>query len=98
MQESVMAVQAYVLVDCTPGKPHQVADALTKVAGVEMAHAVTGSYDVIAFVRAECMAELGDLLDRRFHRLPGVIKTTTHVVVQRTAATGSTGSDRGRRA
>ena len=93
-----MAVQAYVLVDCGPGKPHQVADALTKFAGVEMAHAVTGTYDVIAFVRVESMGELGDLLSRQIHRLPGVVKTATNVVVPGTAASGSTGSNRGRRA
>lgn len=93
-----MAVQAYLLIDCLPGKPHQVADALTKLAGVEVAHAVTGSYDVIAFVRAESMAELGDLLSRRIQRLPSVLKTTTNVVVPGTAAIDSTGSGRGRRA
>ena len=93
-----MAIQAYVFIECAPGKPTQVADALTKVGGVEMAHAVTGAYDVIAFVRAESMAELGDLLSCRIHRLPGVLKTTTNVVVGETAANGSTGSDRGRRA
>ena len=76
-----MAVQAYVFIECTPGKPIQVADTLTKVAGVEMAHAVTGSYDVIAFVRAECMADLGDFLSRHIQRLPGVLKTTTNVVL-----------------
>ncbi len=57
-----MGVEAYVLFDCAPGKPHDVVRALTQVAGVEMAHAVTGSYDVIAFVRTESMAVLGDLL------------------------------------
>ena len=93
-----MAIQAYVLVDCAAGKPHQVAAALTKVAGVEMAHAVTGTYDVIAFVRTENMAELGDLLSRHIHGLPGVIKTTTNVVVPEGGAHGSTGSDPGRRA
>jgi len=93
-----MTVQAYVFVECAPGKPIQLADALTKVAGVEMAHAVTGAYDVIAFVRAESVAALGDLLSRHIHRLPGVLKTTTNLVVQGTAAHGSTGSDRGRRA
>lgn len=91
-----MTVQAYVFIECTPGKPTQVAAALAKLAGVEMAHAVTGSYDVIAFVRADGMAELGDLLSRDIHRLPGVIKTTTNVVVQGTTATRAAGSDRGR--
>lgn len=93
-----MTVHAYVFVECAPGKPTQVAEALTKVAGVEMAHAVTGAYDVIAFVRAESVEALGDLLSHQIHRLPGVLKTTTNVVVQRSAANGSLGSDRGKRA
>lgn len=93
-----MAVQAFVLVDCEAGTPHQVVDALRKLAGVEIAHAVTGTYDVIAFVRTEGMAELGDLLSRRIHRLPGVVKTTTNVVVPGTAAPSAPGSDRGRHA
>jgi DNA-binding Lrp family transcriptional regulator len=93
-----MTVQAYVFVECAPGRPTQVADALSKLAGVEMAHAVTGAYDVIAFVHAESMADLGDLLSRQIHRVPGVLKTTTNVVVQGAAAHDSTGSARGRRA
>ena len=90
-----MSVQAYVFIECAPGRPTQVADALTELPGVEMAHAVTGSYDVIAFVRAEGMAELGDLLSRRIHRLASVLKTTTNVVVQGGAGRSATGSDRG---
>ena len=91
-----MAVQAYVFIECAAGTPFQVANELMKVASVEMAHAVTGAYDVIAFVRAESVAALGDLLSRQIHRLPGVLKTTTNVVVRETAANGSTESDRGR--
>jgi len=49
-------------------------------------------------VRAESMADLGDLISRHIHRLPGVLKTTTNVVVQGPAGHGSSGSDRGRRA
>jgi len=90
-------VQAYVFVECAPGKPIQLADALGKIAGVRMAHAVTGAYDVIAFVHAESMAELGDLLSRHIHALPGVLKTTTNVVVQGAAAADSTESGRGKR-
>jgi len=41
---------------------------------------------------------LGDLLSRQIHRVPGVLKTTTNVVVQGAAAHDSTGSARGRRA
>ncbi len=78
-----MAVQAYVLVDCAPGKPFEIADALRRLTGIQSAHPVTGSYDVIAFVQAESMAELGNLLSRHIHRLPGIVKTTTNVVVER---------------
>lgn len=91
-----MSVQAYVFIECAPGKPTQVAAAVAKLAGVEMAHAVTGSYDVIAFVRADGMAELGELLSRDIHRLPGVLKTTTNVVVHGTPAADAAGRDRGR--
>ena len=83
-----MAVQAYVLVDCAPGKPFEIVDALRRLTGIKAAHAVTGSYDVIAFARAETMAELGDLLSRHIHRLPGIVKTTTNVVVERPAVHG----------
>jgi len=93
-----MAVHAYVLVDCAPGKPFQIVEALRKLPGVEMAHAVTGSYDVIVFVQAESMAELGDLLSRHIHRLPGIVKTTTNVVVEKTAPRGSTDRNPGRQA
>ena len=93
-----MAVQAYVFVECAPGEPIPVVDALRKLAGVEMAHAVTGAYDVIAFVRVESVAEVGELLSRHVHRLPGVLKTTTNVVVPRTTAHGAPGSERGKRA
>lgn len=93
-----MTVQAYVFVECAPGKPIRLADALGKIVGVEMAHAVTGAYDVIAFVHAESLAELGNLLSRHIHALPGVLKTTTNVVVQGTAADGSTGTGGGTRA
>jgi DNA-binding Lrp family transcriptional regulator len=93
-----MAIQAYVLVDCVPGAPHQVAAALRKLPGVEMAHAVTGGYDVIAFLRTETMAELGDLLSRRIQRLKGIHKTNTNVVVEPTAARGSMDSGGGPRA
>jgi len=93
-----MAVQAYVLVDCVPGTAHQIVDALTKLPGVEMAHAVTGVYDVIAFLHVESMAEMADLLSRRIQRLKGILKTNTNVVVEPTAARGSMQSDRGQRA
>ena len=76
-----MPVRAYVFIETTPGKPGQVADAIAKLPGVKMAHPVTGSYDVIAFVEAKDVAALGEFISARVHRLAGVLKTTTNVVV-----------------
>lgn len=93
-----MAIQAYVFVECTLGNSTGVVEALLKLPGVETAHAVTGAYDVIAFVHAESMAVLGDLLTSGIHRLPGVLKTTTNVVVEVGADAGFRGHGRGRQA
>jgi DNA-binding Lrp family transcriptional regulator len=86
-----MSIQAYVFVECTLGRATQVASALAKMPEVETAHAVTGAYDVIAFARAESAAALGELLSGRIHRLPGVVKTTTNLVVDAEDAKGSPG-------
>ncbi len=93
-----MAIRAFVFVESTLGRATQVAEALAKLPGVEMAHAVTGAYDVIAFVQAASLSVLGDLISQRIHRLPGVLKTTTNVVVE-AAVNGPAGArGRGRRA
>jgi DNA-binding Lrp family transcriptional regulator len=76
-----MAIRAYVFIECTLGKATHVADAMGKLSGVKMAHAVTGSYDVIAFVEAKDVIALGEFISARVHRLAGVVKTTTNVVV-----------------
>lgn len=77
-----MAISAYVFIESTPGRASQVAGAMVKLPGVKMAHPVTGSYDVIAFVEAKDVAALGEFISTRVHRVPGVLKTTTNVVVE----------------
>ena len=93
-----MSVQAYILVDCASGKPFQIVRALRELTGVETVHAVSGAYDVIAFVRIESLAALRDLLTHRIQLLPGVVRTTTNVVVEHSPARRSTGSPPGQRA
>lgn len=92
-----MPIQAYVFVECALGNVRRVVDALLKVSGVQTAHAVTGAYDVIVFVHAESMTVLGDLLTRGIHRIPGVLKTTTNVVVEPGSAGEFPERNRGRR-
>ena len=91
-----MSIHAYVFVECTLGKATHVAEALGKMPEVEAAHAVTGAYDVIALVRAESLAALGDLLSSGIHRLAGVLKTTTNVVVESGGANALPRSEHGR--
>jgi len=93
-----MRIRAFIFIECTPGRPILVAEALTKVPGVEMAHAVTGAYDVIAFVEVENLAALGELISARIHGYPGILKTTTNVVVEAGAGNGSTENARGKHA
>jgi DNA-binding Lrp family transcriptional regulator len=76
-----MAIKAYVFIETTLGKASQVAAAMLKLGGVKMSHAVTGSYDVIAFVESKDVVALGEFISNRVHRLPDVQKTTTNVVV-----------------
>ena len=80
-----MAISAYIFIESTVGRALQVAEAAAKLPGVKMAHPVTGAYDVIAFVEAADMLRLGELISDRLHRLPGVLKTTTNVVVEKEA-------------
>ena len=76
-----MAISAYIFIECALGKARDVAREIIKISGVKQAHAVTGSYDVIAFVEAPDINELGDVIISRVHSLPGVFRTTTNVVV-----------------
>lgn len=93
-----MRVRAYVFVESTLGKAIQVAEGLARVPGVATAHAVTGLYDVIALVEVENLAALGELLSQRIHRLPGVVKTTTNVVVEPETAHGRAAGGPGKQA
>ena len=65
-----MAIKAYVFIETTLGKASQVSAAMSKLPGVKMAHSVTGSYDVIAFVEAKDVVALGEFISTRVHRLP----------------------------
>ncbi len=75
-----MAVQAYVLVRTMPGQAGEALARVKETTGVKMAHAVTGPTDIIAFVEAETMDELGRLIISRIQQAPGVTRTTTCVV------------------
>jgi DNA-binding Lrp family transcriptional regulator len=75
-----MPVSAYILMQVGTGKARSVADEVSKVEGVRMAHAVTGIFDVIAFVEVEDLAKLIDTVLTKIQAIDGVLRTQTALV------------------
>jgi DNA-binding Lrp family transcriptional regulator len=76
-------LSAYVLVESEVGKVARVAQAMTKLDGVQLAEDVAGPYDVIARVEAPGLDELGRLIVFRIQVLDGVTRTLTCMVLHR---------------
>jgi DNA-binding Lrp family transcriptional regulator len=73
-------LQAYILINTTAGALWKVAEALLKVKGVKKAHAVTGAYDVIAYVEFDTMETLGKIINN-CHAIEGVTRTQTAIAI-----------------
>src|SRR5215204_7087525 len=82
-QESGGMLSAYVLIETEVGKVAHVAQALTKLDGVQLAEDLAGPYDVIARLQAPDLDELGRLVVSRIQVLDGVTRTLTCMVIQR---------------
>lgn len=76
-----MVVKAYVLVQAQLGKARTVAKAITNVRGVKMVHAVTGLYDVIAYLELSNMTALSEVVVKKIQSVKGVERTHTAIVV-----------------
>ncbi len=77
-----MAIQAFIFLECTVGKAKEVAKKVAKMHGVQIAHAVTGAYDVIALIEAPDVNALGTAVVSKIQAVPGVLRTSTNVVVE----------------
>jgi len=71
-------LQAYVLINTQPGRLWHVAEDAAKIQGVKMAHAVTGQFDVIAYVEFVRIEELGRIIDA-IQSIDGVARTHTSI-------------------
>ena len=89
-------IVSYVLVQLAPGNAKVAADRISRIPGVKMAHAVTGPFDVIAFVDVPDLDVLSDLVLSRIQRVKGVEKTQTAVVVTPVAVLDGVRERRGR--
>ncbi len=76
-----MVVKAFVLVQAQLGRSRSVAKAIAKVRGVKMVHAVTGVYDVIAYLEIADMTTLSALVMKKVQSVKGVERTHTAIVV-----------------
>jgi DNA-binding Lrp family transcriptional regulator len=76
-------LSAYVLIETEVGKVAHVAQALTKLDGVELAEDLAGPYDVIARLQAPSLDELGRLVVSHVQVQDGVTRTVTCLVLSR---------------
>ena len=76
-------LSAYVLIETEVGKVAHVAQALTKLDGVQLAEDLAGPYDVIARLQAPSLDELGRLVVSQIQVLDGVSRTVTCMVLHR---------------
>lgn len=76
-----MKLVSYILIQLAPATTKTAARAISKIKGVKMAHAVTGPFDVIAFVEVPDLATLSDLILAKIQKIEGVQKTQTAIVV-----------------
>jgi DNA-binding Lrp family transcriptional regulator len=76
-------LSAYVLIETEVGKVAHVAQALSKLDGVQLAEDLAGPYDVIARLQAPSLDELGRLVVAQIQALDGVTRTVTCMVLHR---------------
>ncbi len=76
-----MSAKAYILMETVVGRNRDVVQALRQLKGVASADSVTGGFDVIAIVEAESLNEVGDLITKKIHHIPGVSRTVTCLVI-----------------
>jgi DNA-binding Lrp family transcriptional regulator len=76
-----MVVKAFVLVQAQLGRARAVEKAIERVKGVKMVFAVTGVYDVIAYLEMRDMTTLSELVIKKIQSVKGVERTHTAIVV-----------------
>lgn len=76
-----MSTNAYVLIEAASDKAKNALKAIAKIPGVKMANAVTGPYDIIAFVEAPDVDALGRVVLSKIRTISGVTKTLTCVAI-----------------
>ncbi len=79
--EGMMPISAYVFIECTAGTVREVTKELSKIVGIQTAHATTGPYDVVALIEAQDAHILGDFILTKIQEIPGVLRTQSNLIV-----------------
>jgi DNA-binding Lrp family transcriptional regulator len=77
-----MTASAYVLINAVPQKISEVLSNIRKASSVNSAYAVTGPYDIIAYIEEEDINEVGKAVVFQIQGVEGVTKTLTCMVVE----------------
>jgi len=80
-RKGVSMIQAYVLINLSSTEAKRVVKDIRNAGGVKQAHLVTGLHDVVAFVEAEDLYGIRDIITDNILTIPGVSKTITMLVV-----------------
>ena len=73
-------MEAYIFATSGPERLLEVAEEALKIDGVKIAHAVTGQFDVVAYIEFTDMDMLKKILDE-FQSIKGVERTQTAVAI-----------------
>lgn len=76
----VISVEGYIFINCGSGRVWEIASEILEIKGVKMAHAVTGTYDVVAFAEFSNVDELARMIEE-IQSLEGVQRTHTAVAI-----------------
>jgi DNA-binding Lrp family transcriptional regulator len=76
-EEGSMRAKAFVLINLAAGVAGEVYSTLSKMQHVEIVHAVSGPYDMIAVVDGSTFNEIGRFVIEKVQTIPGVQNTIT---------------------
>ncbi|NMN94855.1 Lrp/AsnC family transcriptional regulator [Antrihabitans stalactiti] len=72
-------ITAIVLIHAEAAQIPEAAQALADTPGVTEVYSCAGDVDLIAIVRAQDHAEIATVVTGRINKVPGVVKTVTHI-------------------
>ena len=73
-------MEGYIFINCGSGRVWEIASETLKIKGIKMAHAVTGTYDVVAYTEFSNVDELARMIEE-IQSLQGVQRTHTAIAI-----------------